>query len=105
MLNMHTLISRMLVILLLLCTGFAARKAKYLDEVSNQKLSRIIISVQQRHGSGLCHESGIDFVKAQAPARISMLWPMPVESSARPDKGCLFPIPGKPGKESGINGK
>jgi len=67
MLNMHTVMNRMLVILLLFCTGFAARKARYLDEVSNQKLSRIIINVANSGlvlGSVMNQESA--YTKAQA---------------------------------------
>ncbi len=47
MLDMSAVIGRMLVILLLLAVGFLSRKLGYTDEVSNQRLSRIIINVAQ----------------------------------------------------------
>jgi predicted permease len=47
MLDMHAVIDRMTVIFILLCVGFAARKLKAADAVTNEKLSRIILHVAQ----------------------------------------------------------
>jgi predicted permease len=47
MLDMRVVINRMLAILILLCIGYLARKLKYTDAVSNQKLSHIIVNIAQ----------------------------------------------------------
>jgi predicted permease len=76
MLDMQAIISRMAVILILLCVGFIARKMKALDEVSNEKVSRIIIQVALIGlilSSVMNVESGLSKAQALSSLGISFL--------------------------------